>query len=804
MTSVVMRRRPSFTRCRVVREVMVSLILLSLLLASVQPVAAKQENFYKVLGVSRRATKPEIKKAFRKLTMENHPDLKETAEEKEAAKAKMLVILQAYEVLGDETQRALYDASGAVTRPIPDPSQFATTEEVFEFFHQSAPLVSKARKLESENEMKRIFNFRGEKIFFIHVYADSNKECRLFAPSWEELYHSPLVSSGAVVMYRIDAHSSEGSKLLKTLGISLRSNSPPPVFAVVDGERWSFTPSKDAGSHRTAQQMEDFLLQFFFEVYGDAQEEIRTQEELLNVLTEPLAPHTQARLLMHRLSSEIVQTTLKIRYPTLEIRLVNRKTLLDFAEVYCGQKVVAVNRFGEQMEMPEFAVGVKGPLVEEVVKKQNTKATSKSATAGKSKSSSSSKKKVPVATKTTTDEPSSASERRFSCGNVHIGVSAYLSYPKAEAFVESDLLAPTHAHLHPLRHIDTFQFAEVCREDCLLYILPTCVSSTDGSGLSSSEYAAAMHLMQRQYTAVKTGYLCLDENPRLQSALSATGSANVPLNVSSPFIAAMIDADDAHVYPFFTEQGSQDPSSLTTSSLDATLAKLIMRKLEDDNAELLPSLTIPGGISSLLETRGFPMSSSQRYAVMSSRLYNTVKPYFSTTLPFLVMYLVHRFILNRDKAPVKPVNKTGKRMGAIFDEDDLDDAVEGKGFLILVVDNRPAASGPLTLPSVASDKRFTIRVLSSEHRRWKKWMEKQLTAQKKAAGEQDPVDDTASESSAGVKESGSGSGLDVLAIRKGRMTGAVKPRERDVESFLRDLLDGTISTDISVPYTALR
>ena len=64
-------------------------------------------DYYKTLGVSKNATADEIKKAFRKLARENHPDAGGDEE-------KFKEINEAYEVLSDEKKRQLYDQYGTV------------------------------------------------------------------------------------------------------------------------------------------------------------------------------------------------------------------------------------------------------------------------------------------------------------------------------------------------------------------------------------------------------------------------------------------------------------------------------------------------------------------------------------------------------------------------------------------------------------------------------------------------------------------------------------------------------------------
>ncbi|HBF41273.1 MAG TPA: molecular chaperone DnaJ [Anaerolineaceae bacterium] len=67
------------------------------------------KDYYKTLGVDRKATPDEIKKAFRKLAMKYHPDRNKGNKE---AEEKFKDINEAYEVLGDPQKRSRYDQLG--------------------------------------------------------------------------------------------------------------------------------------------------------------------------------------------------------------------------------------------------------------------------------------------------------------------------------------------------------------------------------------------------------------------------------------------------------------------------------------------------------------------------------------------------------------------------------------------------------------------------------------------------------------------------------------------------------------------
>lgn len=68
-----------------------------------------KRDYYDVLGVTRQASKDDLKKAYRKLAMQYHPD--KNPNNKEAEK-KFKEINEAYEVLKDDQKRAAYDRFG--------------------------------------------------------------------------------------------------------------------------------------------------------------------------------------------------------------------------------------------------------------------------------------------------------------------------------------------------------------------------------------------------------------------------------------------------------------------------------------------------------------------------------------------------------------------------------------------------------------------------------------------------------------------------------------------------------------------
>ncbi|HVA24623.1 MAG TPA: molecular chaperone DnaJ [Chloroflexota bacterium] len=70
--------------------------------------AAQKRDYYEVLGVARSASEDDIKKAFRRLARQYHPDVNKDHD----AEARFKEVNEAYEVLSDPQKRQMYDQFG--------------------------------------------------------------------------------------------------------------------------------------------------------------------------------------------------------------------------------------------------------------------------------------------------------------------------------------------------------------------------------------------------------------------------------------------------------------------------------------------------------------------------------------------------------------------------------------------------------------------------------------------------------------------------------------------------------------------
>jgi molecular chaperone DnaJ len=123
-------------------------------------------DHYDVLGVSREASADEIKKAYRRLARELHPDVNPD----EAAQEKFKLVTHAYEVLSDPVQRQQYDLG-------PQPSfggqGFGDFGDIFStFFGGNQQRGPRSRMERGQDALLRVEVDLAEVIFGVHKDID--------------------------------------------------------------------------------------------------------------------------------------------------------------------------------------------------------------------------------------------------------------------------------------------------------------------------------------------------------------------------------------------------------------------------------------------------------------------------------------------------------------------------------------------------------------------------------------------------------------------------------------------------------
>lgn len=125
------------------------------------------KDYYNILGIDKKASKDDIKKAYRSLAMQYHPD----KNQEPGAEAKFKDINEAYEVLSDDTKKNNYDNP-------PNPSNFTGGFNNFHFnFGYSDPFMRTIAnlKISVDCELEDLYNTKPISITYDRQVHKSGK-----------------------------------------------------------------------------------------------------------------------------------------------------------------------------------------------------------------------------------------------------------------------------------------------------------------------------------------------------------------------------------------------------------------------------------------------------------------------------------------------------------------------------------------------------------------------------------------------------------------------------------------------------
>ena len=213
-------------------------ILCAVLQACSSTVQAQQDH-YRILGVSRRAGEQEIKKAYRKMAMEWHPDKNPGNEEQ--AESMFARIAEAHEVLSDPIKKRTYDLTGFSDQRQQQQyhqqqqrqrSQnfggFGRGYQQYQPPPRQPPIESATMQITSDN-FDELRTLNCNSIWVIQFYYDASQPCRNFAPHWEA---SAKQLSVYAQFGRVDAL--KDGPLSKRWGIGVNA---PSLIIFADGKR---------------------------------------------------------------------------------------------------------------------------------------------------------------------------------------------------------------------------------------------------------------------------------------------------------------------------------------------------------------------------------------------------------------------------------------------------------------------------------------------------------------------------------------------------------------------------------------
>lgn len=138
-----------------------SLVVVALLVASLCPVCRASGDLYEVFGLTREASQADIKRTYKKLALQLHPDKNPSAD----AEQRFIAVQKAYEILSDPDKRQRYDARRGFFHALDSEDSSGGSNH--------PPDFGKGVIFESASDFWAAVN--GDDLWLLHVYSDEHE-----------------------------------------------------------------------------------------------------------------------------------------------------------------------------------------------------------------------------------------------------------------------------------------------------------------------------------------------------------------------------------------------------------------------------------------------------------------------------------------------------------------------------------------------------------------------------------------------------------------------------------------------------
>ncbi|CAF0811895.1 unnamed protein product [Rotaria sp. Silwood1] len=141
------------------------------------------EDFYQLLGITKSATQRDIRRAFKRLALEKHPD-KRTGDPD--AHAEFLRINRAYEILRDDELRKKYDTYGE--EGLKDDFNRGNQYQSWNFYQHNFGIYDEDPEIITLSRADFLQSVVGaQDVWFINFYSPQCSHCHDLAPVWREI-----------------------------------------------------------------------------------------------------------------------------------------------------------------------------------------------------------------------------------------------------------------------------------------------------------------------------------------------------------------------------------------------------------------------------------------------------------------------------------------------------------------------------------------------------------------------------------------------------------------------------------------